>query len=365
MLSALEQCRTAALGGHVYECDHCGHRHPTYNSCRNRHCPKCQGLDREEWLQARRLDLLPVPYFHLVFTIPDSLHELVRANPRALYSLLFSAAQESLLELGWDRRYLGAEIGILAVLHTWTQTLTFHPHLHCIVPGGGLAANGRRWIPSRKRNFLLPVRVVSRLFRGKVLAGLRRLAQRGAMRWPAASQEKANPLAWKAVLARHYHQEWNVYCQPPFAGPDRVLTYLARYVYRIAISNSRLIALAGDDVVFQYRDRADQDRLKVMRLPVLEFLRRFLLHVLPDRFVRVRYFGLLAHRHRRQKLERCRLLLGAATPTPARQPETWQERLLRLTGFDVALCPHCGQGRLCIVEVLPSSSTPGSSRGPP
>lgn len=201
--------------------------------------------------------------------------------------------------------------------------------------------------------------------RGRVLAGLRRLAQRGALRWPAASQEKANPLARRAVLARHYHQEWNVYCQPPFSGPDRVLTYLARYVYRIAISNSRLIALAGDDVVLHYRDRTDEDRLKVMRLPVLELLRRLLLHVLPDRFVRVRYFGLLAHRHRRQKLERCRLLLLADTPAPAPRSEAWQERLLHLTGFDVALCPHCGQGRLRVVEILPSSPRPGRSRGPP
>jgi hypothetical protein len=353
-LSAITQCRTAALGGHLYECDHCGARHPRYNSCRNRHCPKCQGLDRAEWLEARLEDLLPIPYFHLVFTVPDRLHGLFLANREALYTLLFASAAQTLQELAADPKHLGAEIGFLSVLHTWSQTLTFHPHLHSIVTGGGLALDRRRWIAGRC-GFLFPVRVLSRLFRGKFLAGLARLRHMGKLRLPREATELQDPILWNAWLCELYRKLWVVYAKPPFAGPQQVLTYLARYTHRIAISNARLVALEDDHLLLRYKNRSEDERWRLMRLPALEFLRRFLLHVLPDRFVRLRYYGLLAHRYRRKNLARCRELLGApaAPPIPAPRAETWSDRLLRLTGFDVTLCPVCRQGRLLLHETLP------------
>lgn len=360
-MAAIEQCRTAALGGHLYVCDHCGREHPLYNSCRNRHCPKCQGLDRAAWLAARLDDLLPVPYFHVVFTVPDTLHGLFLANPKALDDLLFAAAQQSLQQLAADPKHLGARLGILAILHTWSQTLAFHPHLHCIVTGGGLSLDDRRWVPAR-RGFLFPVAIVRRLFRGKLLAGLKALSGRGALRLPAGSGLD-DPLRCATFLSALYRKDWVVYLKPPFAGPETVLRYLGRYTHRIAISNQRLVGLEGDGVLLLSKDRADAERWKTLRLPALEFIRRFLLHVLPDRFVRIRYFGLLAHRHRRRLLALCRESLGVAVRPPAAPPiaETWPERLLRLTGFDPLQCPSCTTGRLHRLGAL----TPRPARSPP
>jgi hypothetical protein len=364
-MAAIEQCRTAALGGHLYVCDRCGREHPLYNSCRNRHCPKCQGLDRAEWLAARLDDLLPVPYFHVVFTIPEALNGLFQANPERLYALLFAAAQQTLQQLAADPKYLGARLGILAVLHTWSQTLAFHPHVHAIVTGGGLSLDGRRWIAARP-GFLFPVAVVRRLFRGKLLAGLQALHADGALRLPAGAGLD-DPLRFSAFLSALYGKEWVVHVKPPFAGPETVLRYLGRYTHRIAISNQRLVGLEGDEVVFRYKDRAEDERWKTMRLGAMEFIRRFLLHVLPERFVRIRYFGLLAHRHRRHLLALCRDRLGVAPVSAAVKPsiETWQERLLRLTGVDVLQCPACKTGRLQAVAVLPARSAAPIPRAPP
>lgn len=353
VIAAITSCRTAALGGHVRECDRgCGYREISYNSCRDRHCPKCQGLARVRWQEARAADLLPVPYFHLVFTVPDRLHEVFLAHPRLAYGLLFDAVQRTLQEVAGHPRNLGAQIGMTAVLHTWTQTLLYHPHLHCIVPGGGLDARGRRWIPSRP-NFFLAVRILSTVFRAKLLAALQHAIASGKL----AAHLRGIPVA---KLLRHAaRHQWVVYCKRPFAGPQQVLAYLGRYTHRIAISNDRIVTMDGDQVTFLYRDRADGDRRKRMTLPAQAFLRRFLLHVLPPGFVRIRHFGLLANPVRQERIALCRRLLNVAPETtPSRPRETWEQLLLRLTGEDLTRCPQCGTGRLCTIRDIPPSAVP-------
>jgi len=355
VLSALEKCRTAALGGHLWQCDQCGAQKISYNSCRNRHCPKCQSLDKERWLEERRSELLPVPYFHLVFTLPHELNAFAQIHPQWLYDLLFRCASATLLEIAADAKHLGAKIGILAVLHTWSQKLTLHPHLHCIVPGGGLSVDGR-WVRSRKR-FFLPVRVLASLFRGKVLAALKEAHQAGQLhlQGPLASYQDEGTFA--GLLSTLYAKPWVVYSKPPFGGPEQVLAYLARYTHRVAITNQRLLRLEGDHVAFTWKDYAHGGVQREMSLPAGEFIRRFLLHVLPDRFVRIRYYGLLANRRRQENLALCRQLLGH-TPLPkvllAAEP-SWQELLQRITGIDPTLCPTCGQGQLHLVQAVPPS----------
>jgi len=341
VVAALTSCRTAALGGHVRECDRgCGYTEISYNSCRDRHCPKCQGLERVRWQEARAEDLLPVPYFHLVFTVPDSLHDVFLAHPRVTCGLLFAAVEKTVREVAANPRNLGAQIGMTAVLHTWTQTLLYHPHLHCIVPGGGLDLSGSRWVPARE-NFFLAVRILSTVFRGKLLGALESAVASGRIASSVGGTDVSRLLR---KAARH---KWVVYCKRPFAGPEQVLAYLGRYTHRIAISNERIVAMDGDAVTFSYKDRADGDRRKVMTLPAETFLRRFLLHVLPRGLVRIRHYGLLANSVRRQRIALCRSLLGVreetAPPTP---PESWEELLLRLTGKDVTRCPRCGDGHL-------------------
>jgi predicted RNA-binding Zn-ribbon protein involved in translation (DUF1610 family) len=359
VLGAIETCRTAALGGHLYRCPRCEYETPIYNSCRNRHCPKCQALASERWVEARRAELLPVPYFHLVFTVPEALRPLFRRHPRRLYALLFRTVADTLLEAAADPRHLGARIGFLAVLHTWTQTLLYHPHLHIVVPGGGLTADGARWVGCRP-GYFLPVRVLSRLFRGKLLAGLKELHARGELE---DSEPSGDAASFSALLAPLYESEWVVYAKPPFGGPRKVLAYLARYTHRVAISNHRLLRLEGEQVVFTWRDRAQGDRQRTMRLHAHEFLRRFLLHVLPDRFVRIRAYGLLANRDRQEKLDRCREALGAVpaqeTP-PAPEDVGWAELLARLTGADPTRCPECGKALLLAVGEIPATG-----RAPP
>ncbi len=365
-MRAIEICRTASLGGHVDECDQCGVRTISYNSCRNRHCPKCQGLDRDLWLEQRCGELLPVPYFHVVFTVPEELNPLALANPKWFYDLLFDCAAKALLEIAADAKHLGARIGVLAVLHTWSQTLLLHPHLHCIVPGGGLSPDGQRWIASRP-NYFLPVQVLSRLFRGKFLAQVKAAWKSGQLRLPETLRD---PFTFQNLLDRLYRKTWVVYSKPPFAGPEQVLAYLARYTHRVAISNHRLLRLKDDQVTFTYKDYTQGGRVREMTLPVDEFIRRFLLHVLPERFVRIRYYGLLSNRQRAGNLARCRELLGAPPSelSVAEPPagEGWQARLVRLTGKDPTLCPQCGRGHLRRVEELPpacSAARPG--RSPP
>ena len=351
--AAIMSCRTAALGGHVRECDRgCGYQEISYNSCRDRHCPKCQGLARVRWQEARAADLLPVPYFHLVFTVPDRLHEVFLAHPRLAYRLLFDTVDKTLREVAANPNNLGARIGMTAVLHTWTQTLLYHPHLHCIVPGGGLDSRGQHWIASRA-NFFLAVRILSTVFRAKLLAALQHAVASGNI----AADIRGVPVA---KLLRHAaRHKWVVYCKRPFAGPQQVLAYLGRYTHRIAISNHRIVARSGDRVTFLYKDRADSDRRKRMTLPAEAFLRRFLLHVLPPGFVRIRHYGLLANPVRRERIARCRQLLNTAPdPTPAPTRESWEQLLLRLTGEDVTRCPQCRVGRLCTTRDIPPSAIP-------
>jgi hypothetical protein len=339
VLDAIVRCRTAALGGHRDKCVRCGHQAVSYNSCRNRHCPKCQGNARAKWLQARSLELLPVPYFHVVFTLPHELSPLVLGNKRVLYDLLYSTSAEAMLEMARDPRHLGADIGFLGVLHTWGQTIEHHPHVHYIVPAGGLSADRSRWIRGSSR-FFLPVKAVSRRFRRKFIQGLRDLYKDDKLQFHGTLEQIADPRSFAGFL-QLLDKDWVVYAKPPFGGPDQVLNYLARYTHRVAISNYRLLVLRDSQVSFLWRDYSDGGLEKTMTLSAHEFLRRFLLHVLPGGLVRIRHFGLFANRKRSATLARCRLLLGIAISTdPPLNPE------LR--------CPICS-GMMLIVERLTSA----------
>ncbi|MBD3162782.1 MAG: IS91 family transposase [Candidatus Latescibacteria bacterium] len=351
VIAAITSCRTAALGGHVRECDGCGYSEISYNSCRDRHCPKCQGLDRVRWQEDRAKDLLPVPYFHLVFTVPDSLHDLFLEYSKLAYGLLFRAVADSVLEVAANPENLGARTGMTAVLHTWTQTLLYHPHVHLIVPGGGLDPSGTRWVSS-KPDFFLPVRILSAVFRGKLLAAIEKAVAKGKIGITVRGGDVAR------LLRRAARKKWVVYSKRPFAGPEQALQHLGRYTHRIAIGNERIVAMDEDTVTFRYRDRADGDQKKLMTLPALDFLRRFLLHVLPKGLVRIRHYGFLANSVRRERIELCRKLLGDAEPPSAPPPgETWDQLLLRLTGEDVLACPRCATGRMHVTQTIQRSET--------
>ena len=354
VLRTIAQCRTAALGGHVEVCETCGMERVCYDSCRNRHCPKCQGAARAKWLAAEQALLLPVPYFHLVFTLPHQLNPLVRVNQRALYHLLFQAATQTLQEFARAPTHLGAELGITAVLHTWGQTLTEHVHVHCIVTGGGLTVDGVHWQPSHPR-FLFAVTALGQVFRGKYVAGLERLRRQQRLTFAGESAPLGEDAAWAMFLQHLYTKPWVVYAKPPWGSPEQVLKYLSRYTHRVAIANSRLV-FVGDGVVrFRYKDYATGGTTKVMELQAEEFLRRFLLHVVPPGFVRIRHFGLLANRTRQEQLARCRQLLAvvaaaatAVLPAAPRDPPA-------ATGAEDAApprCPACGVGRLRLLEIL-------------
>jgi hypothetical protein len=343
----LSQCRTAALGGHVEGCAACGYQRIAYNSCRDRHCPKCQGQQRAAWLETRLDRLLPIAYFHVVFTLPDILNPLLLRNPAVLYTLLFQAASQTLLQLAADPKWLGAQIGLTAILHTWGQNLLFHPHLHCVVTGGGLTPDGQQWRATRE-DFFLPVRVLARLFRGKFLAGLRELHDAGRLSLEGRVAALADPAVFRRWLTPLYRQDWVVYAKPPFGGAEQVFRYLGRYSHRVALTNSRLLSLVDDQVTFAWKDYADEGKTKRMCLNAEEFIRRFLLHVLPPRFVRIRHYGLLAGRNVPTKLARCRELLGETPATSSAREtrlRTWLERVLEWTGQDPRVCPHC-QGPL-------------------
>jgi hypothetical protein len=351
---ALVACRTAALGGHLEVCGECGYSRPAYNSCRNRHCPKCQVLKQVLWAEAQECKLLPVGYFHVVFTIPAVLHPLFRRAARTSLDLLFEAVSETLLEVA--QRKLGARIGFSALLHTWTQKLLFHPHLHCIVPGGGLSGDGSKWIACGER-FLLPVRVLRVVFRGKLLSKLER-----------ALVEQRIPVpieAGRRLLRQAARLTWVVYAKRPLAGPEQVVRYVSRYTHRIAISNSRLLDYDGEVLCFRWRDRKDANRCEVLRLRAEDFARRFLWHVLPRGFVRIRHYGLLSNRTRKRDLRHCRSLLGAAqVAEPKAHPhEDWSSTYERIFGEDPLLCPSCGQRRLSPQRVLaPLGSCPPDPR---
>ena len=355
VVSALIACRTQTLGGHLQRCDHCGRENPLYNSCRNRHCPKCQSLEQALWVEAQARDLLPVPYFHEVFTLPHCLNPLFLRDPNVAHALLFEAATKTVIDL--CRSNLGATPGLIAVLHTWNQLFEHHPHVHMIATGGGLSLDGERWISS-KPNFFLPVLMLSEVFRGKLLEAFELALKEGRLRTSEA--------AGLHLLRRAAAQDFVVYSKPPMAGPEQVLRYLGRYTHRIAISNERLLAHRDGEVTFSYKDRKDAGRRKQMALPGAEFTRRFLLHVVPRGFVRVRHFGLLANGVKARRLARARSLLGTpAPPEPSQaKPESWQDAYRRLVGKDPLLCPACRVGRLVGVADIPRSPIPPSHASP-
>jgi len=358
-LRAIAACRTAVLGGHRHTCDRCGATRNTYNSCRNRHCPTCQTAACKRWLSARRAELLPIPYFHVVFTLPHALNALAQGNPRVVYGLLFRAATETLLAFGRDPRYLGGLIGVTTILHTWGQTLIQHLHLHCVVTGGALSPDGTRWIPGRP-TFLFPVRALARVFRAQYLDGLRQAYAAHRLTFAAGTAPLADPATWRRFLDTLYAPAWVVYAKPPFGGPERVLAYLARYTHRVAITHARLLDFVDGVVRFHWTDYADHDRVKVMALDGVEFLRRFLLHVLPTRFVRIRHAGLFGNHGRHARLDRCRALLGVVPLVP---PPT--DPSATPTAHDLDRCPVCHQGTMHVTAVLPPAvATPRGPRAP-
>jgi len=358
VMRAIELCRTAALGGHVDRCDQCGHQVISYNSCRNRHCPKCQNLDKALWREARRAEVLPVDYYHVVFTLPRQLAPLALQNKKVVYDILFQNASQTLLRIGADPKHLGAQLGFMAVLHTWGQALTHHPHLHCVVPGGGLAPDGERWLPCKK-GFFLPVRVLSRLFRRLFLETLEKAFKRGVLHFHGAIATLTQRDAFQELLRKCRQSEWGVYAKPPFAGADAVLDYLARYTHRIAISNHRLISMQDAKVTFAYKDYKTGTVNKPITLEAHEFIRRFLLHALPNGLQRTRYYGFLANRHRAEKLARCRRLLQVPeVDESAPQHESDHRRLLEaLIGTDPSRCPRCHNGHLTRFALLPPASS--------
>lgn len=319
-MAGIEQCRTPAMGGHLEACDHCDAMVTRYHSCRDRHCPKCQTLTKERWIEARNAELLATPYYHLVFTLPHALNPLIQGNPRCLYDLLFKAASETLLTFGQDRRWVGGEIGITLVLHTWGQNLGQHVHVHGLVTGGGLTLNGHAWRPARKR-FLFPVRALSKVFRAKYLELLAEAGRQGKLRFGGSTLPLADRRSLAAFTAKLKAADWIVYAKAPFAGPRQVVAYLGHYTHKVAISNDRVLSLGNSRVRFRWRDYRDGSTIKVMQLDAAEFIRRFLLHVLPSGFMRIRHYGLFANRHRKVKLARCRALLGQSEPAvEARKP---------------------------------------------
>jgi hypothetical protein len=356
VVSAVVACRTAALGGHVERCADCGAVRIAYNSCRNRHCPKCQGLARAEWLEARQAELLPVPYFHVVFTLPAPIAEIAFQNKAVVYDILFRSTAETLHTIAADPEHLGAEIGFLAVLHTWGQNLHHHPHVHCVVPAGGLSPDGTRWVAARP-GFFLPVRVLSCLFRRLFLDRLEAAFEAGRLRFFGELADLAEPAVFVRRLTELRRLDWVVYAKPPFGGPAQVLAYLGRYTHRVAIANSRLISLEDGHVSFRWRDYRQGGDTKVMTLAAEEFIRRFLLHALPDGLKRIRHYGFLANRHRAGKLALCRERL--ATPAPQTPPPLdYRERYRQLTGRSLDICPCCG-GRMQPVGRMPA---PGPTR---
>jgi hypothetical protein len=346
---AIRDCRTAALGGHVEyveQCDTCGHLAISYNSCRDRHCPKCQALARAKWLADREAELLPVPYFHIVFTLPQQIGRLALQNAREIYRILFRAASETLLTITADPKRLGAAIGFLAVLHTWGQNLHLHPHIHCVVPGGGLDPDSTKWIGCRKKTFFLPAGVLSSRFRNVFLTYLREAYQEGKLKFHGEMTGLSKPAAFEALCRRARRIKWVVFVKPPFGGPEQVLKYVARYTHRVAISNSRILSMEDGKVSFLWKDYSDGNKTKAMTLDAVEFIRRFLLHILPRGFVRIRQYGFLANRARKGKLALCRALLGAPNNANVANKRDWKA--------DEKRCPVCKTGHMTLFRIFPT-----------
>lgn len=347
VMSAIERCRTGELGAHVDVCENCGDTQISYNSCRNRHCPKCQMLSKERWIESRKSDLLNVGYFHVVFTLPAELRPLFYQNQVALYNVLFRAVAETLQELASNPKFLGARLGFTSILHTWGQNLSYHPHIHCIIPGGGLDALGK-WRESRKK-FFIPVKVLSRLFRGKFLDAL----QHVELTFHGKLKPLENPADWKQLLDCCYRKEWVVYCKPPFRDAACVVEYLGRYTHRVAISNNRILKLENGEVSFKWRDYKDSNRWKVMTVSATEFIRRFLMHVLPPRFTKIRHYGLFSSRDKGERLLLCKQL--TQTPILPKVSLTAAELIRKLTGRDISKCPVCGHEKICLGGLSPPS----------
>jgi hypothetical protein len=361
-MRAIERCRTSELGGHVERCDSCGYERISYNSCRNRHCPNCQFLAKERWLLDRKRELLPIAYFHLVFTIPDELNPIALVNQRLVYDLLFQAASETLLTLVGDARHVGGVPGIIAVLHTWGQNLMDHPHVHCIVTGGGLSTDGTRWVVPKKmtvhKDFFIHVHVLSALFKKKFLAYLKQRYQAGAFKWVGRISYLNQKAAFQMLLNQLYAKQWVTYCKKPFGGPEQVLRYLGRYTHRVAISNQRIFNVDDDKVTFKWRDYRDGNKTRLMTLDVFEFMRRFLLHILPVRYYKIRYYGLLSNRSRGARLSRCHEILQVSQQAASVKSERlcWEDLLFELCGLDVRKCPKCQTGRMVRKQLLSRST---------
>lgn len=337
-MSAIERCRSAGLGGHMDVCDDCGYTRISYNSCRNRHCPKCQMLSKERWIDGQKNNLLNTGYFHVVFTIPDSLNTLAFQNQKEVYTILFQAVAETLKELSSDKKYLGATLGFTSVLHTWAQNLMHHPHIHCIVPGGGLTSTGK-WVNSRKK-FFLPVKVLSRKFRGKFLYFLKK----ADLEYHGQQKYLLDPYCFNAFLSQLYQKEWIVYCKPPFKNVSSVVEYLGRYTHRVAISNNRIVKSENDMVSFKWRDYKDNNKWKIMTVSADEFIRRFLIHILPDRFMKIRHYGFLGNRNKSTKLIVCKKLTN--TPVFPFIRASTNELIQKIMGKDISRCPQCGSPKL-------------------
>jgi hypothetical protein len=359
VLQSIQDCRTAALGGHLEQCDNdsCRHQRIAYNSCRNRHCPKCQSLARAAWVEDRKAELLDVPYFHVVFTLPEEIAAIAYQNKSVLYKLLFAATAETLCTIAADPKHLGAQIGFFAVLHTWGQNLMHHPHLHCVVPGGGLSPDGKRWVPCRP-GFFLPVRVLSRFFRRRFLELLEQAFNRGELEFFSALAHLRERAAFSRYIGPLKEREWVVYAKEPFAGPEQVLDYVGRYTHRVAISNNRLLDIEDGHVTFRWKDYRDDNAQKTMTLAASEFLRRFLLHVLPQGFHRIRYHGFLGNRYRQENLTQCRqaLQMTPLDENEAETPSDYRQRYEALTGRSLDQCPLCRTGRMLTVQQIPRPS---------
>jgi len=346
-MNSIASCRTPALGGRIDQCDECGFTRVVLNSCGNRHCPQCQSLAKAAWLQDRQQDLLLTGYFHVVFTVPEQLNSLGIRNKKEFYAILFRAASQTLLELAGDKKHLGAQIGVTAILHTWGQNLMFHPHIHCVVTGGGLSLDGNYWVSSRK-DFFIPVKVLSKKFRGKFLALIKKAFHTDKLIFPGKIKDLAHEQNFLEFLKPLYKKDWVVYCKPPFAGPEKVFEYLGNYTHRVAISNSRIVSITDKQVAFKWRDYKDGNKNKLMTLDGHEFMRRFLFHILPQRFVKIRHYGLMSNRCRNTKLLLCKKLLKVklAQEQYGKARLTVAEILLKLTGKDITLCPCCRAGKM-------------------
>ena len=364
VMRAVEVCRTSYLGGHMKKCSFCGYEHPTYNSCGNRHCPKCQSLAKFRWVKKRKEELLPAAYFHECFTLPHDLNRLARSNKKIIYDVLFKSVSQTLLEFGQNE--LGGKIGFIATLHTWDQKLLQHIHLHCVIPAGALSSDKKRWIGPESDNFLFSVKALSKVFRGKFIDCLRKAYAKGDLVFAGKSLEHETKEGFKALIDRLYRKEWIVYCRKPFAGPEKVLDYLGRYTFRTAISNERIKGIDAGRVTFTYRDRKDGNRKKEITLTADEFIRRFLAHVLPNSYMRIRHYGFLANRNRKENIMWVKKLLGVSSCTEEKPKQSMEGIMLELTGKDISKCPRCKVGTMAFCYLIPGFNlrTGRSYRGP-